>query len=251
MVSNISPADASAVIGGNERVVRPARPMPSSSLTRTAKKTLEARVPGLSKVVYHNKLGTGASAWSACAIAEAIGLQLGGPELADHPCWPHARQGRPADRHGWRVSRAAKASWAATPATMAWATPWPMPRPLQTPLSPVTSCPATLWAWWWLADKLETLVGMFGIGNLPTGDKTLRPASPCIGRGAHAGRKRPVAGSDRLAGRCRACRAVISGFENLVFERRSQGGGMNLGDVLADILGNNVQRATLTHGQQN
>jgi glycyl-tRNA synthetase beta chain len=45
-------------------------------------------------------------------------------------------------------------------------------RPLPSRASPATSCRAT-----WrrvvvaLADKLETLVGMFGIGNLPTGDK--------------------------------------------------------------------------------
>jgi membrane fusion protein (multidrug efflux system) len=47
------------------------------------KKTLESRVEGLSKVVYHNKLGTqGERMARVCAIAKAIGQQMGGAELA-------------------------------------------------------------------------------------------------------------------------------------------------------------------------
>ena len=58
VVSNISPADASAVTGGNERVVRPRLADAKFFFDQDRKKTLESRVPGLDKVVYHNKLGT-------------------------------------------------------------------------------------------------------------------------------------------------------------------------------------------------
>ena len=83
VVSNISPADASAVIGGNERVVRPRLADAKFFFDQDRKKTLESRVEGLSKVVYHNKLGTqGERMARVCAIAKAIGQQLGGTELA-------------------------------------------------------------------------------------------------------------------------------------------------------------------------
>ncbi|MDE2441451.1 MAG: glycine--tRNA ligase subunit beta, partial [Betaproteobacteria bacterium] len=58
VVSNISPDDASAVIGGNERVVRPRLADAKFFFDQDRKKSLESRVIGLSKVVYHNKLGT-------------------------------------------------------------------------------------------------------------------------------------------------------------------------------------------------
>ena len=58
IVSNISPADASLVIGGNERVVRPRLADAKFFFDQDKKKTLASRVVGLDKVVYHNKLGT-------------------------------------------------------------------------------------------------------------------------------------------------------------------------------------------------
>jgi glycyl-tRNA synthetase beta chain len=58
VVSNIRPHDASAVIGGNERVVRPRLADAKFFFDQDRKKTLESRVAGLAKVVYHNKLGT-------------------------------------------------------------------------------------------------------------------------------------------------------------------------------------------------
>jgi len=83
VVSNISPQDASAVIGGNERVVRPRLADAKFFFDQDRKKTLESRVEGLSKVVYHNKLGTqGERMARVCAIAKAIGQQLGGDLLA-------------------------------------------------------------------------------------------------------------------------------------------------------------------------
>jgi glycyl-tRNA synthetase beta chain len=46
------------VIGGNERVVRPRLADAKFFFDQDRKKSLESRVPGLAKVVYHNKLGT-------------------------------------------------------------------------------------------------------------------------------------------------------------------------------------------------
>ncbi len=83
VVSNISPLDASAVIQGNERVVRPRLADAKFFFDQDRKKSLESRVEGLNKVVYHNKLGTqGERMQRVCAIAKAIGQQLGGDLLA-------------------------------------------------------------------------------------------------------------------------------------------------------------------------
>jgi len=83
VVSNIRPADASAVIGGNERVVRPRLADAKFFFDQDRKKTLASRVPGLAKVVYHNKLGTqGERVERVRAIARVIGAQLGSDALA-------------------------------------------------------------------------------------------------------------------------------------------------------------------------
>ena len=77
VVSNISPADASAVIGGNERVVRPRLADAKFFFDQDRKKPLESRVEGLAKVVYHNKLGTqGERVERVRAIARAIAGQI-------------------------------------------------------------------------------------------------------------------------------------------------------------------------------
>ncbi|MDQ2927712.1 MAG: glycine--tRNA ligase subunit beta, partial [Pseudomonadota bacterium] len=83
VVSNITPADASRVIEGNERVVRPRLADAKFFFDQDRKKTLESRVAGLDKVVYHNKLGSqGERVARVRAIAKAIGQQLGGEALA-------------------------------------------------------------------------------------------------------------------------------------------------------------------------
>ena len=83
VVSNIHPDDASAVIGGNERVVRPRLADAKFFFDQDRKKKLEDRIPGLAKVVYHNKLGTqGERSERVRGIAHAIVNQL---RLATHP----------------------------------------------------------------------------------------------------------------------------------------------------------------------
>src|SRR5690606_2850034 len=85
IVSNIRPDDPSAVIGGNERVVRPRLADAKFFFDQDRKKTLESRVPGLAKVVYHGKLGSqGERIERVRTIAKWVAQQLGTDEqLAD------------------------------------------------------------------------------------------------------------------------------------------------------------------------
>jgi glycyl-tRNA synthetase beta chain len=93
IVSNINPADASRVIQGNERVVRPRLADAKFFFDQDRKKTLASRVPQLDKVVYHGKLGSRASASSVCAqIARGIGRSWAAARWPSRPtaprCWP-------------------------------------------------------------------------------------------------------------------------------------------------------------------
>jgi glycyl-tRNA synthetase beta chain len=175
VVSNISPADASAVIGGNERVVRPRLADAKFFFDQDRKKTLESRVEGLGKVVYHNKLGTqGERVERVRAIAKAIAQQLGDaqlvaaadtaarlaktdlltdmvgefPELQGIMGNYYARNDGLSDVIANAIEDHYRPRFAGD----------------ELPSNQVGIVVA-------LADKLETLVGMFGIGNLPTGDK--------------------------------------------------------------------------------
>ncbi|MCR4302687.1 MAG: glycine--tRNA ligase subunit beta [Gallionella sp.] len=83
IVSNIRPADASLVIGGNERVVRPRLADAKFFFDKDRKQPLDSRVLGLSKVVYHNKLGTqGDRVQRVQGVASSIATKLGGDKLA-------------------------------------------------------------------------------------------------------------------------------------------------------------------------
>lgn len=175
VVSNITPDDASFVIGGNERVVRPRLADAKFFFDQDRKKTLESRVDGLSKVVYHNKLGTqGERMARVCAIAKAIGQQVGGDALAaqaeqaarlaktdlltdmvgEFPELQGIMGGYYA-RHDGLSNEVAEAIEDHYKPRFAGD---------ELPRNQVGLVVA-------LADKLETLVGMFGIGNVPTGDK--------------------------------------------------------------------------------
>ncbi|OGS93614.1 MAG: glycine--tRNA ligase subunit beta [Gallionellales bacterium GWA2_59_43] len=175
IVSNISPKDASLVVGGNERVVRPRLADAKFFFDQDRKKPLDARVLGLSKVVYHNKLGTqGERVQRVQAIARAIGAQLGGdvlaaqadqaallakadlltdmvgefPELQGIMGRYYAQHDGLSDDIAFAIEDHYKPRFAGD----------------ELPRNMAGVCVA-------LADKLETLVGMFGIGQIPTGDK--------------------------------------------------------------------------------
>ncbi len=188
IVSNISPADPSAVIGGNERVVRPRLADAKFFFDQDRKKTLESRVAGLNKVVYHGKLGTqGERAERVRAIAHALVNQL---SLGTVPFTVD-------DKDHFEVldSKAQQAALLAkTDLLTDMVGEFPELQGIMggyyarheglrdgvaiaiedhyKPRFAGDSLPrnhtGTVVA---LADKLETLVGLFGIGQLPTGDK--------------------------------------------------------------------------------
>ena len=175
IVSNISPADPSAVIGGNERVVRPRLADAKFFFDQDRKKTLESRLDGLNKVVYHNKLGSqGERTARVAAIAKAIGQQLGGEALANKASlaaqlaktdlvtdmvgeFPELQgiMGRYYAQHEGLDNEVAFAIEDHYKPRFAGD---------ELPRNQVGVCVA-------LADKLETLVGLFSIGEKPTGDK--------------------------------------------------------------------------------
>ncbi|WMJ08587.1 glycine--tRNA ligase subunit beta [Nitrosomonas sp. sh817] len=77
LVSNVRPADPAQVIAGNERVVRSRLADAKFFFDQDRKKTLASRLPELDKVVYHNKLGTqGLRMHYVREIAYMIGKQL-------------------------------------------------------------------------------------------------------------------------------------------------------------------------------
>jgi glycyl-tRNA synthetase beta chain len=83
VVSNIRPDDPSAIVQGNERVVRPRLADAKFFFDQDRKKKLADRVFDLDRVVYHNKLGTqGERVGRVRTIAMAIGERLGGAQLA-------------------------------------------------------------------------------------------------------------------------------------------------------------------------
>jgi glycyl-tRNA synthetase beta chain len=178
VVSNISPDDASAVIGGNERVVRPRLADAKFFFDQDRKKTLASRVDGLSKVVYHNKLGTqGERTDRVRAIAKGIAALL--PQAKD-ASFAHAVDtaaqlaktdlltdmvGEFPELQGIMGGYYARHDALGEDVAQAIEDHYkPRFAGDELPRNTVGVVVA-------LADKLETLVGMFGIGNLPTGDK--------------------------------------------------------------------------------
>jgi glycyl-tRNA synthetase beta chain len=175
VVSNISPADASAVIEGNERVVRPRLADAKFYFDQDRKKSLASRVESLGKVVYHNKLGTqGERVERVMRIARGIAEKIGDTALAAHAT--QAAQLAKADLVTDMVGEFPElqgtmgryyALHDGLDASVADAIEdhyKPRFAGDELPRNSVGLVVA-------LADKLETLVGMFGIGNLPTGDR--------------------------------------------------------------------------------
>jgi glycyl-tRNA synthetase beta chain len=181
IVSNISPKDASKVIDGNERVVRPRLADARFFFEQDRKKTLQSRLAGLEKVVYHNKLGSQAqrnarvTALAANIAKSLVAANSGGdtqlvqqatlaaqlskadlltdmvgefPELQGIMGRYYAQHEGLADDIAYAIEDHYKPRFAGD----------------ELPRSQVGIAVA-------LADKLETLVGLFSIGEKPTGDK--------------------------------------------------------------------------------
>jgi glycyl-tRNA synthetase beta chain len=175
IVSNINPADPSKVIGGNERVVRPRLADAKFFYDQDRKKTLGSRLDGLAKVVYHNKLGSqGERNTYVENLAVLIGSLLGGDEL-QAKVQIAARLSK-ADLVTDMVGEFPElqgimgryyAQHEGCPEDVAFAIEdhyKPRFSGDDLPRNLVGVAVA-------IADKLETIVGLFGIGEKPTGDK--------------------------------------------------------------------------------
>ena len=175
VVSNINPQDASLVIGGNERVVRPRLADAKFFFDQDRKKTLASRVEGLSKVVYHNKLGTqGERVERVRAIAQVIAAQLGDGALAAQAdqAAQLAKTDLVTDMVGeFPELQGIMGGYYALNDRLPEAVAHAIEDHYKPRFAGDSLPRNTVGVVVALADKLETLVGMFGIGNLPTGDK--------------------------------------------------------------------------------
>ncbi len=173
VVSNLQTDDPSKIIEGNERVIRPRLSDARFFFEQDKKTPLAARTAKLANVVYHNKLGSQADRCARVAVAAASIAPLVGASAT----------------HAKRAAELAKADlvtdmvgefpelqglmgrYYAThdkeaPEVAAAIEEQYLPRFAgdQLPKSATGLALA-------LADKLETLTGLFGIGQQPAGDK--------------------------------------------------------------------------------
>ncbi len=173
IVSNMQVADPAPIISGNQRVIRPRLEDARFFYDQDRRERLETRVPQLGKVVYHNKLGTqlervGRVQLLAGKIARALNADAAQAERA---AWlakadlvtgmvgefPELQgiMGRYYARHDGEPAAVADAIAEHYQPRFAGD---------RLPENRVACAVA-------LADKLETLAGLFGIGQLPTGDR--------------------------------------------------------------------------------
>ena len=173
MVSNLPTQDASAIVRGNERVLRARLADAGFFFDQDRRQPLATRVERLAGIVYHNKLGTLADRVERLRfLARNIGPRIG----ADHALSDRAALLAKADLvtdmvgefpelQGTMGRYYAQHDGEAPAVADAIAQHyWPRHAGDALPEAPVAQAVA-------LADKLETLAGLFGIGALPTGDK--------------------------------------------------------------------------------
>ncbi|MDP1862706.1 MAG: glycine--tRNA ligase subunit beta [Thiobacillus sp.] len=173
IVSNISPDDASAVIQGNERVVRPRLADAKFFFDQDRKKTLESRVAGLAKVVYHNKLGTQSERVTRVrAIAKWVAEQVGADVNASDRAAQLAKAdlltdmvGEFPELQGIMGGYYARHDGEDEQVAQAIADQYLVRREETEAVSNLVSEVLQI------ADRMETLVGIWGIGLKPTGDK--------------------------------------------------------------------------------
>ncbi len=177
IVSNISPSDPSFVIGGNERVVRPRLADAKFFFDQDRKKTLESRIAGLDKVVYHNKLGSqGERGFRVEQMAYQTAMLISHDDTDLHTKALTAAKLAKTDLLTDMVGEFPElqgimgryyAQHEGLDNDIAYAIEdhyKPRFAGDELPRNKVGICVA-------LADKLETLAGMFFIGEKPTGDK--------------------------------------------------------------------------------
>jgi glycyl-tRNA synthetase beta chain len=176
VVSNIATDDPRAIVGGNERVLRARLADAKFFFDQDRKTTLESRLPKLANVVYLAKLGKHGRQIDrvdrlrglARALADAVGAD---PNRAERAAllakadlvtemvgeFPELQgtMGRYYAQHDGEAADVADAIAQHY---------WPRFAGDLLPEAPVAQAVA-------LADKLEALAGLFGVGQFPTGDK--------------------------------------------------------------------------------
>jgi len=172
VVSNMEVADPKNIIEGNQRVVRPRLADARFFYDQDRKTRLETRVPGLSRVVYHNKLGTQLERVEriqllAGKIARDIGAD---PALAERAAWLSKADlltsmvGEFPELQG--IMGGYYADHDGEPSAVAEAIR-DQYRTRRDEADPENLVSASLC----LSDRVEALVGLFGIGETPTGEK--------------------------------------------------------------------------------
>ncbi len=173
IVSNMQVSDPHHIIEGNQRVVRPRLADARFFFNQDRKQKLESRVEKLGKVVYHNKLGSQLQRVErittlAGTIAKLLGVDKADTEMAARLCkadlltdmvgeFPElqgiiGRYYAFYDGEKFDVMNAIEAHY------------HPRFAGDTLPQGGVACALA-------LADKLETVIGIYGIGQVPTGDK--------------------------------------------------------------------------------
>ncbi|HEY1058129.1 MAG TPA: glycine--tRNA ligase subunit beta [Limnobacter sp.] len=173
LVSNLLTNTPHLITSGNERVLRARLADAKFFFDQDRKKSLESRLPGLASVVYHNKLGTqkdrnerlvklaewlapitGASVEQAKRAALLCKADLLTDMVGEFPEL-QGNMGEHYARHDGETAEVAQAIADHYSPRFAGD---------QLPRNPVGLAVA-------LADKLETLLGIYSIGLVPTGDK--------------------------------------------------------------------------------
>jgi glycyl-tRNA synthetase beta chain len=173
VVSNMKVADPANIVTGNARVVRP-RLADAKFFFETDKKTpLSARIGKLSRVVYHNKLGTqGERVDRLVKLAATIAQRIGADPMQAEQAALLAKADLVTDMVGefpelQGIMGRYYALADGEPAAVADAIQshyQPRFNGDALPLGGVACAVA-------LADKLDALIGFFAIGQIPTGDK--------------------------------------------------------------------------------
>jgi glycyl-tRNA synthetase beta chain len=173
IVSNIETAKPEAIISGNERVVRPRLSDARFFFQQDQKRPLASRVADLGKVVYHNQLGSQLERTKRVqSLASNIAKKLNADEKLASRAAEIAKTDLLSDMVGefpelqgimgrYYATHDGENSEVAAACSEHY-----MPRFAGDTL-PQTQT-GTILA---IADKLETLVGIWGVGLAPTGDK--------------------------------------------------------------------------------
>ena len=172
-VSNMKAANPKEVIHGNERVLRARLSDARFFYDQDRKQRLADRLPRLGNVVYHNKLG---SQLERVQRLEKLSGKIAQLLKADRAHAERAAQLCKADLLTEMVGEFPElqgimgryyAKYDHEPTVVADAVEqhyWPRTAGGELPKHPIAVCVA-------LADKLDTLVGIYGIGLVPTGEK--------------------------------------------------------------------------------